>query len=399
MGLLGKLFGKKSEADTIIDEAKELLKSAPSDPASFHRLAVGLEMKGDFEQAKAACMYGLSADDTYVPIYLQLIQIALQENDWAEAKVSFEKVKELDPNREGLDSLNSLIEFIEPVTEYTIELDGMRKQLANEPKNIRALIHVGCYDDKTDLVERGAKLALERASNDDARDVERAAGYLRSAGKLELAEALYGWLNDRFPEDADHKIELAKVLRLTNRHEEAKALLHQAIALDPSYSRPLYVLGLIEMDANDSEGSNGYFRQGLTLDDGNTFGGEGDIALALVCLASDDLESAYDAIMRAVVSMPKEPHAHTVMGLVLISSDDPDAFKYFLEALYLHPTSLIPMKAIVSIVQSGREGQEMVLKFVKRKPSGPMLDALIEKSDEAGLSGFSAELRGVRRGV
>ncbi len=395
MGLLGKLFGKKSEADTIIDEAKELLKTAPNDPASFHRLAIGLEMKGDFEQAKVACMYGLSADEWYIPIHLLLIQIALQENDWAGAKVSFEKVKELEPNREGLDDLNSLIEFIAPVTEYTIELDAMRKQLASEPDNMRALIHVGCYDNKTELVERGAQLALQRATNDDAKDVERAAGYLRWEGKFESAEALYRWLSDRFPNDADHKIELAKVLRSTDRREEAKALLHQAVALAPEYSRPLFVLGLIEMDANESEGSNGYFHQGLALDAGETMGPEADIAMALIHLGNNDLESAYESSMRTMISMPKEPHAHTVMGLVLISNDDPDAFNSFLEALYLHPTNAISIKPIASIMTS-EEGQEMVRKFVMRRTSRQMLDVLIAKADEAGLGEFSAELRQIR---
>jgi tetratricopeptide (TPR) repeat protein len=159
------------------------------------------------------------------------------------------------------------------------------------------------------VAEEACRKAVELAPSRDETEMALARLYLAS-GRSEQAEAVYGGLASRRPDDADVLIGLGYAQLEQGRREDAARSLQKAIEVEPGYWQAYSALGSFNFRLGRAEDAVGAYRRAAELAPGNAsvFSNLGAALLLAVRLA--DAAAAFEK------SLAIEPSgaAHTNLG-------------------------------------------------------------------------------------
>jgi TolB-like protein/Flp pilus assembly protein TadD len=159
------------------------------------------------------------------------------------------------------------------------------------------------------VAEEACRKAVELAPSRDETEMALARLYLAS-GRSEQAEAVYGGLASRRPDDADVLIGLGYAQLEQGRREDAARSLQKAIEVEPGYWQAYSALGSFNFRLGRAEDAVGAYRRAAELAPGNASVFSNLGAALLLAVRLEDAAAAFEK------SLAIEPSraAHTNLG-------------------------------------------------------------------------------------
>ena len=159
------------------------------------------------------------------------------------------------------------------------------------------------------VAEEACRKAVELAPSRDETEMALARLYLDS-GRSEQAEAVYGGLASRRPDDADVLIGLGYAQLEQGRREDAARSLQKAIEVEPGYWQAYTALGNFNFRLGRAEDAVGAYRRAAELAPGNASVFSNLGAALLLAVRLEDAAAAFEK------SLAIEPSraAHTNLG-------------------------------------------------------------------------------------
>lgn len=159
------------------------------------------------------------------------------------------------------------------------------------------------------VAEEACRKAVELAPSRDETEMALARLYLAS-GRSEQAEAVYGGLASRRPDDADVLIGLGYAQLEQGRREDAARSLQKAIEVEPGYWQAYSALGSFNFRLGRAEDAVGAYRRAAELAPGNASVFSNLGAALLLAVRLEDAAAAFEK------SLDIEPSraAHTNLG-------------------------------------------------------------------------------------
>ncbi len=372
-----------------LDRAIEVLEALPEADTVGHRdlmLILAMMQKGEPEAARARAEAIVAARPDAADSHRLMggFHMAVEELD--EARASFERALEIDPNDVAALTNLARIDVAEnrPEAAEALFVDFLQRQ----PGNLVALTALAQLAETRGDTDKALRLIEQaREANPSAISPRMTLGrYYANTGELEKAEAVALEAARIEPGNGEAHVLVGTVLIQDGRYAEALTRLERAVATAPNLAGAHYQLGRALLATGQDDASYRAFERAIELD-ADFFPPR--VALASANMKRGDLGAAQEIAEALVNDYPRRGEPLLLLGDILLArNDQPAALEAFRESMRLQPSRTAASRLAVTRRQLGEDQPWTDLEqWVQENPGDAAAHAVLGQIfQESGLS-------------
>ncbi|HET8548534.1 MAG TPA: tetratricopeptide repeat protein [Bryobacteraceae bacterium] len=341
----------KDEVQKATAELQAIVTRMPQNPTVRYNYGRAMAMKGDYQQARIQFEEAIKLRPYYLLPRLGLTEILLRNNEFGRVLQLTQEVFAYDPNniparlmrtraligagelKQARVELNVLSQVpnlweakyqmgvLEAASGNLKQAETIFREVYEKSKDLRALNGLSDAYLRQGRVDEALKLHQDRIAADPARveNYINAAGIAGRAGKLDLAQQLYGEALKRNDRIADVWARLGEVQFTNGDAQKAVESFNKAREIDPKLVNAWLGLALVHESKGEQQKARAMYEQVLKL--------QSDNPIALNNLAyqlaesGTDLDQALALAQKAKQKSPTNPNITDTLGWVYIKKN------------------------------------------------------------------------------
>ncbi len=332
-----------------IEEAEQQLQKFPKkDNVSVYLASANLFLRrGDLSAAENALRQALTVDPKSAAAHTAMGDLHLIRKDPNRAGEEFKKAADLAPIR-SIDRLKYAA-----FKSGTGDTEEVRRVSSEMTRKAPDYLPGWCLLGEVAFKDKKYDEALSLLQNVFSRDPQNLDGHrleseaLLAKGDTKKAVEVLDRLNQTYPGTALIKYQLAQAYLKNNNMNQAKAMLDQAISINPNYADAILLLADINLRSGRSEA---VIEPMMRLLKGNPELRPATLLLAAAYGALDRLDDAAVITGEQARLAPRDPQAQMALGLTLRQAKRNDeARQAFEKAAELAPDSLWPIDQLIEL--------------------------------------------------
>jgi putative PEP-CTERM system TPR-repeat lipoprotein len=275
------------------------LVSGSTDPAMFVLAGIVELAAGERHQARGRFAEALKSNNSFIPAYLNLARMDMEDGDFAEAGKRFERVLAIDAK--NIAAMLGLAQIAEQRRDLEETLAWLEQARAADEKALLPRLVLSNYFLRRREPKKALDIAQEAAKfhAQDPRVLVLLEQVHLALGNASEALASSTRLVDKWPNVPGAHLEHAKVLMQLKRYTPARDALKRALQLKPDFLQAKVVLAIIELESNNAEQALKIAHDVQQKDELLGLSLAGDVHLR-----SKDYARAKDAYSRALTRRP-----------------------------------------------------------------------------------------------
>ena len=220
--LLIVIYLQQKQMDKAEQKLADLLKQYPEDPQLYNIQAVIEKLKGHTLKARQAYNTALSYQKDFIPAYMGLAEIAVQDKDVSSAKKYYEQIIAIKPDYTR--AYYALASILEKQGHWQ-QLESLMRQAYNNASDLTVKVKVATTLSKiyakTQEADKTLSLAkdLLRENPENIPALSFYAGALIVNNKTDEAQNILKTIITRRPDDIKHRLLLIQLLSKTDKHQ------------------------------------------------------------------------------------------------------------------------------------------------------------------------------------
>lgn len=315
--LLGSWFASHKEFDCALETFRTALKTNPNSGQLHYLEGLALIGAGRPKEAIPALEESVRLAPQVVKPHLMLAYLYNEAGRQNEAEAQWKKALAIEPSSEqALEGLSAALLARE-------DYGGTIALLRSAPRTERLAIKLATALGRLNYLDDAAQVLTEamQQTPDSLPLVNAMTVVLVKQLRYQEAINLVGKAVQQHPDDIDEQVQLFKLLVLTNRITAAKPMGPKLLALRPKDPEVLWLNGVVERSVGDHEQAKAHLEAAVALDP-NSFYSRYNLGMVLVFLK--EWKEAKEQLEKALALGAPEPEVHFELAKALRGLGDND---------------------------------------------------------------------------